>query len=109
MREKKMRTLTSDEVAALQEADREWRMAWMPPQIDEEGKVRVCVQCHSYLHPLHNKDYDASVGGYCNKLCRRAQEKKLMYEDGMTPQEASDEIDKCEAYKPKVVADTVEV
>ena len=98
-----MRQPTAEEIAAFHAIDKECRLAWFPPQLDEEGKIRACAQCHGSLHPLHNREYDASVGGYCNKLCRRVTEKRLMNEDGMLPSEASMEVDKLEGYKPKKV------
>ena len=71
----------------------------MPPQVDTQGIDRQCVLCRRILNPLSNRDYDGSVGGYCNKLCRRAHEKKLM-DEGVSPDEASVEIDKYENWKP---------
>lgn len=91
---------TPEELAAWQEQDRLWRLEIFPPQIDTQGIDRQCVLCRGILNPLSNQNYDGSVGGYCNKLCRRAHEKKLMDTDNMSPEEASIEVDKYEDWKP---------
>ena len=91
---------TPDEIAQFQEADRQWRLEYMPSQVDVNGMDRVCVYCKSILNPIHNKDYDGSVGGFCNKLCAHDYDKK-MQRDGMSIEDAGNEVDKYEDWKPK--------
>jgi hypothetical protein len=98
-RPRQERPLSPEEVAELQEMDRQWRLNYMPPQLDVNGIERVCVLCHSVLNPLHNRNYDATVGGFCNKLCAKKFERKCVSE-GMTMQEADVEVGKCEEWKP---------
>ncbi len=92
--------LSPEQVAQLQEEDRQWRLEFMPPQVDINGVERVCVLCHGILNPLHNRNYDGAVGGYCNKLCMKEHERKLML-GGMSPGEADLEISKYEDWRPK--------
>lgn len=92
--------LSPEMLARLQEEDRQWRLQYMPPQLDINGVERLCVFCHSPLHPLHNRNYDGTTGGFCNKLCARYYEKKMM-EDGMGIEGATNERDKYEDWKPK--------
>ena len=82
------RKLTPEEMAQFQEADRQWRLEYMPPQVDVNGMERQCVHCKSVLNPLHNRNYDGSTGGFCGKLCRKGYE-------------ADVEIEKYENWKPK--------
>jgi len=94
------RQVTAEQVAEFQEMDRQWRLEFMPPQVDINGVERLCVHCHSPLHPWHNQNYDGSTGGFCNKLCRHSYEKKLML-DGMNMTDAGNEVEKYEDWKPK--------
>ena len=97
--EGRRRQPTPEELARWQEQDRQFRLEIMPPQVDTQGIERQCVLCRGVLNPLHNPNYDGTVGGYCSKLCRRAHEKKLMAE-GMNATDATIEIDKFEDWKP---------
>ena len=93
------RPLSPEEVAEMQELDRQWRLQYMPPQRDVNGVERVCVLCHSILNPIHNRNYDATVGGFCNKLCAKEFERKCVSE-GMTVGEADVEASKYEEWRP---------
>jgi len=90
-----------EQLARLQEEDRQWRMGYFPPQRDTEGIDRQCVFCKAVLNPLMNRNYDATAGGYCNRLCMKEHERKLMYDEGMSSEEASVELDKYENWKPR--------
>lgn len=97
---RQQRPPTPEEVAQFQEMDRQWRLEWMPPQVDVNGMERVCVYCHSILNPLHNRNYDGSTGGFCNKLCRHDYEGKMVV-GGMSLGDAENETEKYEDWKPK--------
>lgn len=92
--------VSPEQMAEMQRMDREFRLEIMPPQVDVNGIERVCVLCRSILHPLHNRNYDGSVGGFCNKLCAADYETKCMKE-GMSSEDAANEVDKYEDWKPK--------
>ena len=94
------RVPTPEEVAQWQEMDRQWRLEWMPPQVDMNGMERQCVYCKQILNPIHNRNYDGAVGGFCNKLCSKDYEKKMMI-SGMTVDDATIEVEKYEDWKPK--------
>ena len=94
------RQVSPEQMAEMQEMDRQWRLEFMPPQVDINGVDRVCMQCHSCLNPIHNRDYDGSVGGFCNKLCAADYETKCIKE-GMSMGDAGNEVDKYEDWKPK--------
>jgi hypothetical protein len=94
------RQVTPEQMVEMQEMDRQWRLEFMSPQVDTNGMDRLCVQCRSPLHPWHNQNYDGSVGGFCNKLCRHGYERKLMLE-GMSLTDTCIEVDKYEDWKPK--------
>jgi hypothetical protein len=96
-----MQRLSPEQVAEMQEMDRQWRLEFMPPQVDVNGMERVCMQCHSPLHPWHNQNYDGSTGGFCNKLCMKAFEGKLLLDGKMSIGEATNEVEKYEDWKPK--------
>jgi len=91
---------TPEEIAEFQEMDRQWRLEYMPPQVDVNGMERVCVHCRGILNPIHNRNYDGAVGGFCNKLCAADYETKMMKE-GMSAEDAMNELDKYEDWKPK--------
>ena len=95
------RQVTPEQIAEMQEIDRQWRLEFMPPQLDMNGMERLCVQCHSPLHPIHNRDYDGSVGGFCNRLCMKEYEQKLARDGSMSASDVEIEIDKYEDWKPK--------
>ena len=96
----RQRQLTADEMAQLQEVDRQWRLEFMPAQVDVNGLERLCVFCRSNLNPIHNRNFDGSVGGYCNKLCIKEHERKLLSE-GVSVTDATIEIEKYEDWKPR--------
>ena len=98
--ERQARRVSPKETAQLQEMDRQWILEFMPPQRDVNGMDRVCVLCHSLLNPIYNHNYDGTVGGFCNKLCRHDFERKMMLE-GMSIEEADLESGKYEDWKPK--------
>ena len=98
--QRQQRIPTPEEMAEFQRMDREFKMQVMPPQIDLNGMERICVECHSVLHPIHNRNYDGTTGGFCNKLCAKSHERKKMGE-GMTASEADVEVGKYEDWKPK--------
>ena len=95
------RKVTSEQIAEFQEIDRQWRLEFIPPQLDINGVERMCVQCRSPLHPWHNQNYDGSVGGFCNKLCMKEYEKKLNSDGAMSVRDADMEIEKYEDWRPK--------
>jgi len=95
------RQVTAEQMAEMQEMDRQWRLEFMPSQVDVNGMERLCVQCRSPLHPWHNQNYDGSTGGFCNKLCRKEYERKLLSDGSMTISDAEMEIEKYEDWKPK--------
>lgn len=95
------RRLTPEEAGRMQAQFRQMRLESFPPQLDPDGGATQCVNCRGILHPLENNNYDGSVGGFCNKLCAKAYEKKLINTDNFSPQEASDEVDKYESLKPQ--------
>jgi hypothetical protein len=97
---RQQRMPTAEEIAEFQRMDREMRMEWMPPQVDVNGVERQCILCHSILHPIHNRGYDGSVGGFCSKLCRKDYERKLSLE-GMSMSDVEMEVEKYEDWKPK--------
>ena len=105
--ERQPRQLTKEEIAEYQEQDRQWRLTYMPPQQDINGIDRVCIHCQSPLHPLRNRKYDATTGGFCDKLCAKDYEQKLM-KDGMSAEDAGVEIDKYEDWKPKKHSPVIE-
>lgn len=88
-----------EQIVEFERMDREFRMREMPPQVDREGLERVCISCKSVLHPLHNRNYDATVGGFCNKLCMKDYERKLRVE-GTSVVDADIEVSKYEDWKP---------
>jgi hypothetical protein len=92
--------ISPEQMAELQEMDRQWRLEFMPPQVDVNGMERLCVHCHSTLNPIHNHNYDGSTGGFCNKLCAADYETKCI-KDGMSMEDAGVEVDKYEDWKPK--------
>lgn len=94
------RQVSPEQLAKFQEADRQWRLEFMPPQVDTSGIERVCVHCKSILNPLHNPNYDGSTGGFCSKLCAKDYERKLIA-DGMDIKDVWNEVDKYEDWKPK--------
>ena len=94
------RQVSPEQVAQFQEMDRQWRLEFMSPQVDVNGMERLCVHCHSPLHPWHSQNYDGSVGGFCNKLCMKDYERKLI-SGGMSVGDADVEISKYEDWKPK--------
>jgi len=94
------RQVTPEQMAEFQEMDRQWRLEFMPPQVDVNGVERMCVYCKSVLNPIHNSNYDGSVGGFCNKLCAMEYENKMMRE-GIGAVDAGNEVDKYEDWKPK--------
>ena len=91
--------VTPEQMAKMQEMDRQWRLEWMPPQVDVNGMERVCVLCHAVLSPVHNRNYDGSVGGFCNKLCAHDYGRKMQRE-GMTVVDAENEVEKYDDWKP---------
>lgn len=93
--------LSQEEIAQFQEADRQYRLELMPPQVDVNGIERQCVYCQSVLNPIRNRHYDGAVGGFCNKLCMKGYEKKLLMSGEMTAEDAENEIDKYEDWKPR--------
>jgi len=95
------RQVTAEQIAEFQEMDRQWRLEFMSPQVDVNGVERLCVQCRSPLHPWHNQNYDGSVGGFCNKLCMKGYERKMMGDGSMSGNDAEMEISKYEDWKPK--------
>jgi len=95
-----MQRLSPEQVAEMQEMDRQWRLEFMPPQVDTQGIERVCVLCHSILNPIHNRNYDGGIGGFCNKLCAADYETKMMKE-GMSVGDATIEVEKYEDWKSK--------
>jgi len=97
---RQQRQPTPEEMAQWQEADRQWRLEWMPSQVDVNGVERVCVYCRSVLNPIHNRNYDGTIGGFCNKLCAMEHEDKMM-EEGMSEGDAAIEVEKYEGWKPK--------
>ncbi|MCJ7828215.1 MAG: hypothetical protein MUP81_00545 [Dehalococcoidia bacterium] len=97
----RQRMPTPEEVAQFQEADRQWRLEFMPPQVDVNGMERVCVLCKAVLNPIHNRNYDGSVGGFCNKLCSKEMERALLKDGKVSVEEAELEIGKYEDWKPK--------
>jgi hypothetical protein len=94
------RQVSPEQMAELQEMDRQWRLECMPPQVDVNGMERQCVYCKSVLNPIHNQNYDGSTGGFCSKLCRKSCEKKLI-EGGISVDDATNEVDKYEDWRPK--------
>lgn len=94
------RRLTPEEIAEIQEQDRQWRMEVMPPQVDINGVERLCIMCHSPLHPWHNRNYDGSVGGFCSKLCMKEFERKCALE-GMGASDVDVAVDNYEEWRPK--------
>lgn len=48
----------------------EQRLEALPAQ---KGKCGFCV---GTLHPWQNEGYDNTAEGFCNRLCRKAQERK---------------------------------
>lgn len=97
------RRLSPEEVLKLQEMDKVWRVENMPPQVDIEGLERICIMCKQPLHPLMNREYDGSTGGFCNKLCRKDMERKMIL-DGKTLDDIDKELEKFESWKPKKLA-----
>jgi len=95
------RQVTPKQMAEFQEMDRQWRLEFMPPQLDINGVERLCVHCHSPLHPWHSQNYDGSVGGFCNKLCMKNYERKLISDGSIGASDAEMEIEKYEDWKPK--------
>ena len=93
------RRLSPEELAQLQEQDRQIRLEMFPPQNAPNGELMLCVFCSSPLHPLHNPNFTNGIGGFCNKLCAKAMDRKLINEENYTPEEASNEIDKYESYR----------
>ena len=99
--QRQARPLSPEEMAEMQEMDRQWRLEYMPPQLDVNGMERQCVFCRSVLNPIHNRNYDGCVGGFCNKLCRKDYERKLLSDGKMTVDDATNEVDKYEDWRPK--------
>jgi hypothetical protein len=92
--------LSPEQMAQLQEEERQVRLEIMQPQVDINGVDRVCMHCRRTLNPIHNPNYDGSTGGFCNMLCAKAFEVKQI-EDGMSEEEAGNEREKYEDWKPK--------
>jgi hypothetical protein len=101
-----MQRLSPEQIARMQEEDRQIRLEFFPPQVDTNGLERQCVFCKEVLHPLHNRNYDGCVGGYCNKLCRKGHERQLML-GGMGGDEVEMEISKYEDWRPIRHSDVV--
>lgn len=108
MGQENKRRITPEQMAAAAEANRQWMLAYMPPQVSAAGEELVCVYCQSLLHPIHNRRYDGTVGGFCNKLCAKEYEQRLMCEQDITPEEASLEVDMFENWKRKRNMDVIE-
>ena len=104
--QQQMRRASPEEMAQMQEDNRQYKLINCPPQLDTQGTTRVCMFCKSFLHPIHNANYDGTVGGYCNKLCRKDHEHKLV-DEGMTNADAVLETEKYEDYKPKQLSPVV--
>lgn len=92
--------LTPQQVEEIRDMNKQLRLEDSPPQLDVSGVERLCVCCKAPLHPSMSREYSGTVGGFCDKLCRKDYERKLMV-GGMSMSEASDEIEKYEEWKPK--------
>jgi len=57
-------------------------MEEFPPQ------NKGCLQCGSTLMITSNRKYDGTTLGYCNKICKKDMEKKLMNVEGLDSKEA---------------------
>ena len=52
-----------------------------------------CVGCGSHLDKRSNHMYDATTLGFCNKICIKDLDKKLIKGDKLTPKESSETIE----------------
>jgi len=92
-----------EEIASFQEEDRQVRLQYFPPQFAPNGEPMLCVSCGGVLNPIHNRNFDGGTGGFCNKLCRKDYEKKLMNDEDFSVDEAGHEVDKYESYRKEKV------